>query len=318
MTKLLNILEKSSIDELVSSLSVLFESNPMKWEGIFCQVKSNALNMKHGKGYANGPNVMSFSAVLSDEINKLRQNPRCYIEHLDAHLEKFKDEYIYSGNNDRLIRTKEGKQGVYEAKSFLDSCKCCDSLLSISSELEMNAKLDSDSFYDSSADNYEPTSLQQRLSNHEYKRGVIIKLTQFGIQDAISLVVSLVIDDGISTRCHREFLFSKDLKYLGAVCGAHSIYDHIINVAMSNTNIFDVSILNTYAVFLSNINQFDNEVRSNILSIPDKGKDIEMLIATELMDGCTVDYEQKCDKIRLMSVKELEHGKQMKQIEFGV
>ena len=163
-SRLQNILEKSSSIELVSCLSALFKSSPLKWETIFNQVKCNAVETtnkikaeqntlgEHVLNSIGEHEVKTCSTILCDEINRLRQNPNCYIHHLDDHLEKFKDEYIYCSNTGKIIRTKDGKKGVYDAKSFLESCaKSCDTLLSVSAELEMNCTLDSDYFYNSSS-----------------------------------------------------------------------------------------------------------------------------------------------------------------------
>ncbi len=318
MSILKNILEKSSNDELVTSLSAVYESNPLKWEAVFNQVKYHAASLKYEQIEINEQTCIPLSVILCEEINKLRQNPHCYIKHLDAHVEKFKDEYIYINNNGKIILTKDGKNGVYNAKLFLDSCKSCDVLLSVSQELETKVKFDSISFYNSPLNNYiNNLSLQQRLSDHKNKRGVIIKFTQFGIQDVIDVIVSLLIDDGIATKCHRDFLLSSDLKFIGAVYNSHSMYDHMISVAMSTINIVETPTF-MYAVSISNIDQFDNQVRLNIRSIPEKGEEIEMLIVNALKDGCVVHYEYNINTVKLTTVKELIDGKQVKQIEFNI
>lgn len=322
-SRLQNILEKSSSSELVSCLSALFKSNPLKWETIFNQVKCNAVEttnkIKAEQNTLGEHEVKTCSTILCDEINRLRQNPNCYIQHLDDHLEKFKDEYIYCSNTGKIIRTKDGKKGVYDAKSFLESCaKSSDTLLSVSAELEMYCTLDSDYFYDSSSNNYDSNhSFQQRLSNHKNNRGIVVKFAQFGIQDVIDLIVSLLIDDGIPSRCHREFLLNADFKFIGAVYSTHLMYDHIINVALSTMNIFDDNSF-LYSASISNIDQYDNQVRSNVLTIPGQGEKIDVLIFTELKDGCVVDYERKKNVVKLTSVKELINGKQIKQIEFNI
>lgn len=318
MSILKNILDKSSNDELVSSLTGLYESNPLKWEAVFNQVKFNTASIQYRQSELNEQTCTPFSAILCEEINKLRQNPCCYIRHLNSHIEQFKDEHIFLNSNGKAILTKDGKNGAYNAKLFLESCKSCDVLLSVSLELEMKVKFDSASFYNSPTNNHDTNlSLHRRLSKYQNNRGVLIKFTQFGIQDAIDMVVSLLIDDGIATKCHREFLLSSDLKFIGAMYYTHSMYDHVINVAMSTINTFEAPD-SMYSVRMSNIDQFDDQVRLNILSIPEKGEEIEQLIVNALKDGCVLDYEHKINIVTLTSVKELINGKQIKQIEFNI
>jgi hypothetical protein len=112
-------------------------------------------------------------------------------------------------------------------------------------------------------------------------------------------------------------LLNADFKFIGAVYSTHLMYDHIINVALSTMNIFDDDSF-LYSTSISNIDQYDNQVRSNVLTIPGQGEKIDMLIFTELKDGCAVDYERKKNVVKLTSVKELINGKQIKQIEFNI
>jgi len=52
--------------------------------------------------------ALPFSISLCDEINLLRQNPPAYAVHVQAHLDRFIDDYIYKKPTGSKIRTKEG------------------------------------------------------------------------------------------------------------------------------------------------------------------------------------------------------------------
>ena len=51
--------------------------------------------------------------------------------------------------------------------------------------------------------------------------GKIAENIDFGCDTGRSIVLSLCIDDGVSSRGHRKNIFSPDLKKIGIFCGPH-------------------------------------------------------------------------------------------------
>lgn len=68
------------------------------------------------------------------------------------------------------------------------------------------------------------SSMSGRLERYGDWNGKIGENCDFGNQTGRDIVVSLIVDDGVSNRGHRNNLFSYDFKKIGIACAAHSEY----------------------------------------------------------------------------------------------
>lgn len=46
----------------------------------------------------------------------------------------------------------------------------------------------------------------------------------FGESDAVSVIASLIVDDGVPSRGHRTNIFKKEFTKMGCFTGPHSVY----------------------------------------------------------------------------------------------
>jgi uncharacterized protein YkwD len=157
------------------------------------------------------------------EINAVRTSPQLYAEHVSAMLAMLNGKMLKRPGKAPLM-TQEGAIAVQEAATFLKSAEPLPPLTSVSAGM---CKAASDHAADLCAtgstdhDGSDGSSPFDRLSRHGRWTGAAAENLAFGGSAVRDIVVMLLVDDGVPTRCHRKNIFGDDFRLLGFAEGSH-------------------------------------------------------------------------------------------------
>lgn len=162
-------------------------------------------------------------AEILAELNLARNNPRKYAQFLREHLANLKDG-IYQDEAGRSIATKEGASAVREAIAALESANPVPALQN-SQSLALAA---ADHARDMGAQGKfghtgtDASSTEQRIQRYgQWQKSCAENIT-YGISNARSIVMALVIDDGVASRGHRKNILYRDFAVAGIACKTHA------------------------------------------------------------------------------------------------
>jgi hypothetical protein len=160
------------------------------------------------------------------EINKLRSNPSRYArEYLEPMLTMYRGNMLYMPGNDPII-TREGIAALKDAIKALKKASPVaplhpDHRLTHSSR---DHQKDQSRTGQTGHKGSNGSSLDDRIERHAKWDRKIAENIFYGDPDARSVVLHLVIDDGVPGRGHRVNFLDPDLKYVGVSSGSHSKY----------------------------------------------------------------------------------------------
>jgi len=160
------------------------------------------------------------------EINKLRSNPYMYaVEYLEPMLTMYKGKMLYMPGNDPII-THEGIIALKDAIAALKKANKAAPLLP-DKRLTLAARdhqQDQSRTGQTGHKGSNGSSISDRIERHGTWDRKISENIFYGDTDARSVVLHLVIDDGVPSRGHRINFLDPELKYVGVACGTHKKY----------------------------------------------------------------------------------------------
>lgn len=164
--------------------------------------------------------IISFSAIcraddvsvaVLQEINLARTNPHQYAQFIAA---------------DADARSKSDPRAMEEAVKFLSRAKPLPPL-AFSNGLSMSAMAhvaDQGSAGATGHSGTDRSSPWDRMARYGQKVGYAGENISYGVSSARQIVISLIVDAGVSGRGHRKNLFTKNYGVVGVACGAHAHY----------------------------------------------------------------------------------------------
>jgi uncharacterized protein YkwD len=156
-------------------------------------------------------------------LNEYRKTPKILIKHLEMLKKYIDNKNILSEPGKIQVQMVEGKEAVNEAIKYLQEIITLppliwDENLALSAlEHVMDIGPKGLVSYQSS-DGTEPEDRITKYGNYVESLGENI---DFGPNDAMGVIVSLLLDDGDPERPHRDNLFKSDYKKVGIACGTH-------------------------------------------------------------------------------------------------
>lgn len=163
------------------------------------------------------------------ELNKCRTNPSRYAdEALVPFLNKISDDNLYVNSEGLNIKLEEGRSAVQEAITALKSQSPRPMLL----PKQYLCLAASDHVNDQGPNNYvghggsDGSSPMSRVRRHNPKCRGVGENIDYGNNTGSEIIVSLIVDDGVPNRGHRENIF-RDYKYVGTGFGAHKAYRYM-------------------------------------------------------------------------------------------
>jgi uncharacterized protein YkwD len=175
------------------------------------------------------------------EMNKVRSNPRKYAElYIRPMLQWFggpfgESAYLAPGKTVYTITT-EGRNGVQACINDLSRRQSVQ-LLTPERGLFFAAR---DHVNDTGPKGItghtgsDRSSMGQRIDRYgEWRRGAGENIS-YGYNTGRDIVVQLLIDDGVSSRGHRNNILNKDFKHVGAAVGSHSHFTYLCVIDYAN------------------------------------------------------------------------------------
>ena len=161
-------------------------------------------------------------ADILEELNAARTNPKAYARYLET-MRQYFDGNRYKRPGEITLVTKEGVSAVNEAIAFLHSVSPVKPL-SLSQGMSKGA---ADHVKDQSRtgktghkgrDGSQPWD---RVNRYGTWSGKIGENVGYGDRTARESVISLIVDDGVPSRGHRDNIFGADFRVVGIACGTH-------------------------------------------------------------------------------------------------
>ena len=163
-------------------------------------------------------------AVVS-EINKARTAPRDYASLLEQY-KKYYDKKLLKLPGQTPILTKEGAGAVVKAIRYLRSVKPVFPL-NASKGMSLGSKdhvMDQGSSGFTQHKGSDGSQTGDRVNRHGAWEKTIAENIAYGSDKARTIVIFLIVDDGVSNRGHRKTIFNPDFRVIGVACGHHPTY----------------------------------------------------------------------------------------------
>lgn len=163
-----------------------------------------------------------------NELNIARTHPKLYADLLTEYKKYYSGKYINIPGR-VTIATNEGTKAVDEAINFLKKQPELNPFR-LSKGMSLGAK---DHVVDqgptgtighSSSDGSSPFDRVNRYGKWQFYAGENI---DYGNNIAREIVFSLIIDDGVKSRGHRNNIFNPRFATVGVACGKHAIYNYM-------------------------------------------------------------------------------------------
>jgi uncharacterized protein YkwD len=158
-----------------------------------------------------------------DEMNLARTEPQKYAAFLKEYRKRYHGKEIAVAPGTRLL-TREGVGAVDEAIRFLRARKPLHPLHYSTGLSAAAADLVREEGPKGTTGHADPSAggMAQRIERHGRWEGSIGENLGYGSSDARTVVMQLVIDDGVPERGHRKNIFNGSFRKAGISCGPHT------------------------------------------------------------------------------------------------
>ena len=163
--------------------------------------------------------------MVIDELNDARRHPKKYAEYVRAYRARHRGGNTFADINGGLCQTVEGLPAVDEAIEFLlKKAKPAPELTpswGLSDAAEDHVK-DQGPKGATGHDGSDGSAAKDRMSRYGAWQQVCGEIIAFGPEDARSMVVQWIVDDGVPGRGHRENIFNDAFRRAGVAVGPHA------------------------------------------------------------------------------------------------
>lgn len=179
------------------------------------------------------PATSALEREVFEALNEVRESPKKLVPKLKEYLTRFEGDKMRMSDT-LVLATQEGPAAVKTAIRFLEKAKPVGTL--VQSEMLAQAARDhqleqasSGSIGHKGAHGSQP---MERVKKHakvppRARVGETLSYGTYGGATGRDVVLSLIIDDGVSDRGHRAILFDPDYKLVGIACGSHAKFQRM-------------------------------------------------------------------------------------------
>jgi uncharacterized protein YkwD len=181
-----------------------------------------------------GDRLSPLERELLDEMNFARTRPAEYAAHLEQLKPYFKGK-LYAPPGGASFSTQEGWAAVEEAIRFLRSAKpaapfnVAEGMCSGAGELVRDQSKSGSTGHRGSDGSF----CEQRLMRYGTWAAPVGENLSYGRQSARERVMELIIDDGFSSRGHRQRIMDAGHKVAGVSCGPHTSLGNVCVITMA-------------------------------------------------------------------------------------
>lgn len=161
------------------------------------------------------------------EQNRLRTNPKSYIPKLEKCIKCFKGNVYEKPGTDIGIETTEGPMAYQEAINFLKTQKPIRSL-TYDEEISKASQSHAKDIGETGGTDYigsDGLSNSDRVGKFVNWDANICESIDFGGVTGEEVMISFLVDDGVSDRSHRGSIFNTKLNYFGVGVAKHKEYE---------------------------------------------------------------------------------------------
>ncbi len=211
---------------LASSFFILFCSIPLN-----TNVNSNAQAQGSNKDTVVKNDMSDLTELEKEtfqELNLLRKSPKEYVKRVEEYKKYYSDNYLVFPDEIKII-TNEGVKAVDECIEVLKVTNDLPEFIlskgltkAAKSMVEMQSKTS-----ETGHTGTDGSSMSDRISKFGTWGLTAAENIDYGSNKAQRIVMSLIIDDGVSSRGHRKNLLNPKNKYIGLGGGSHKGYRHM-------------------------------------------------------------------------------------------
>ncbi|WP_054464483.1 MULTISPECIES: CAP domain-containing protein [Planktothricoides] len=174
---------------------------------------------------SSNTNFSALEQAIIQETNAARTNPTAYAAKLEKQTKYFEGGILKIPGQTPLM-TQEGVSAVNEAIQFLKSASPMSALTASSGMSKAAADHVQDqgpggNLGHTGTDGSQPWDRLERYGEWQKTVGENIS---YGPNTGEDVVISLIVDDGVTDRGHRTNIFNSDFRVTGVACGEHREY----------------------------------------------------------------------------------------------
>jgi uncharacterized protein YkwD len=159
------------------------------------------------------------SSHIIEEHNVIRTNPKYYIPILRTYIKFFQGNILHRPSG-LIVITNEGYKAFAEAVEFLENINPVGQLVNdVRINLACREYVEKLGIDDSIDDKV--SSMADRIENYAEWEGILSQCVDFGSNNAVDVIINILVDDGVASRIHRKALFAPEAKIIGCSSGKH-------------------------------------------------------------------------------------------------
>lgn len=166
----------------------------------------------------------NLAQALIAEVNLARTQPAEYAKKLQALKENYYGRYLQQG--EKVLLMEEGESAVDEAIDFLQQANPLPPLRPVNglAWAAFDHVMDQGKQGGLGHTGSDQSTIVQRVQRYGRWQGSVGENIRYGLNDAETIVMHWLINDGLTTRSHRLNVFEASYHVTGTACGPHPKY----------------------------------------------------------------------------------------------